>query len=293
SITNRLASLRIAQYRGIENYAVASTSGDMSMIGRAMSMDNLHQSFYIDVSAGYKKHHEQKSHVTSTGFGYDRIIRNQDGKYLVGALASFGKLSADQNAQNDDGDLYSLTGYVSYERLNTEGWEFLSYLTVGHLNNERSITPEINLGMQEFDEKQWMLMSSNALKYNVPLPSGKFQYAFKPMLLADIGVTHNQDTSSTYFKREGLTDWSVDLGLGLEYAAFSTDASYSLQLTAKRNVYHSEDTVGVNLSHANGFIQYELAKDRAMQFNLNALTSQELTQSLSIDLMAGLGANTE
>lgn len=292
-ISTRLANLKFAQYKGVEHYALASNASDMSMIGRAMDLDNLHQSFYVDVTGGISKHDGDKSSVISTGLGYDRIIRDQEGKYVAGILANIGKLSNTANEQSDDGNLYSLTGYLNYERSTTKGLEFLSYLTVGYLSNTRSINPEIRLGEQTFDEKHWMLMSSNALKYNIPLPSGQFEYSLKPMVLADFGILHSQGTNSAYFKREALTDFSADLGLGMEYSAYSPTASYSLQVLAKRNVYHAKDNVGVNLSHANGYIQYELNQDRAVRFDLNALTSQEINKDFTLDLMTGIGVDTE
>ena len=294
-ITTRLASIRMAQYRGVSDYPVASNgTGDLSSIGRAMDLDNQHQSFYIDVTGGLEKKDGDKSYVASTGFGYDKVIRSQEGKTTVGALLSYGQMSKKVVRTDDDGDLYTATGYVNFERVDSEGPEFLSYLTLGHLKNSHKYTPEIHLGEQKFEEKHWMVMSSNALKYHLPIPSDnpKMRYAFKPMLLGDFGFMHSNETSSTFLKRDKVNDFTVDLGIGLEYDAYSPTASYSLQVTAKRNVYHSEDQVGISLANANGFINYDLGSDRAVLFQVNALTTQQITDDMSLDLMLGAGADT-
>lgn len=100
----------------------------------------------------------------------------------------------------------------------------------------------------------------------------------------------SKETTSTFFKRDDVNDWTVDLELGLEVDAYTPNAS--LQFTARRNVYSSADTVDVNLRHANGYINYDLKAEKTVLFNVNALTSQQIGDDLSLDLMVGAGADT-
>ena len=183
--------------------------------------------------------------------------------------------------------MYSLTGYVSRE--GQEGFGFQSYLTAGHLANDRSFIPEIHLGRQTFDEKSWMVMSSNYLKYRFNVGD----IAVKPMFLADIGWTHTSGSESTYLKRDSLNDATVDLGVGLELEGGFNSTSWMLQLTARHNVWRSADTVGVNLKNAQGFISYGLDDQKVTTFGAHGMISQRLSKTMMLDIATGATASTD
>ena len=288
AIDSRLASLRTPMIQtNASQYPVASASGDLSAIGRAMDADALHQSIFVDVSGGYQKDSSRTDRIVSTNFGYDKVFRVDGDVMVVGGAFSVTELNNQDGEAADDGRMYSLTGYVSRE--GQEGFGFQSYLTAGHLANDRSFIPEIHLGRQTFDEKSWMVMSSNYLKYRFNVGD----IAVKPMFLADIGWTHTSGSESTYLKRDSLNDATVDLGVGLELEGGFNSTSWMLQLTARHNVWRSADTVGVNLKNAQGFISYGLDDQKVTTFGAHGMISQRLSKTMMLDIATGATASTD
>ena len=288
AIDSRLSSLRSPMVQtNASQYPVASVSGDLSAIGRAMDADALHQSVFVDVSGGYQKDSSRTDRIVSTNFGYDKVFRVDGDVMVVGGAFSVTELNNQAGEAADDGRMYSLTGYVSRE--GQEGFGFQSYLTAGHLANDRSFIPEIHLGRQTFDEKSWMVMSSNYLKYRFNVGD----IAVKPMFLADIGWTHTSGSESTYLKRDSLNDATVDLGVGLELEGGFNSTSWMLQLTARHNVWRSADTVGVNLKNAQGFISYGLDDQKVTTFGAHGMISQRLSKTMMLDIATGATASTD
>ena len=288
AIDSRMSSLRSPMVQtNASQYPVASVSGDLSAIGRAMDADALHQSVFVDVSGGYQKDASRKDRIVSTNFGYDKVFRVDGDVMVVGGAFSVTELNNQDGEAADDGRMYSLTGYVSRE--GQEGFGFQSYLTVGHLANDRSFIPEIHLGRQTFDEKSWMVMSSNYLKYRFNVGD----IAVKPMFLADIGWTHTSGSESTYLKRDSLNDATVDLGVGLELEGRFNSTSWMLQMTARHNVWRSADTVGVNLKNAQGFISYGLDNQKSTTFGAHGMISQRLSKTMMLDIATGATASTD
>lgn len=288
AIDSRMSSLRSPMVQtNASQYPVASVSGDLSAIGRAMDADALHQSVFVDVSGGYQKDASRKDRIVSTNFGYDKVFRVDGDVMVVGGAFSVTELNNQDGEAADDGRMYSLTGYVSRE--GQEGFGFQSYLTAGHLANDRSFIPEIHLGRQTFDEKSWMVMSSNYLKYRFNVGD----IAVKPMFLADIGWTHTSGSESTYLKRDSLNDATVDLGVGLELEGGFNSTSWMLQLTARHNVWRSADTVGVNLKNAQGFISYGLDNQKSTTFGAHGMISQRLSKTMILDIATGATASTD
>lgn len=282
AIDSRMSSLRSPMVQtNASQYPVASVSGDLSAIGRAMDADALHQSVFVDVSGGYQKDASRKDRIVSTNFGYDKVFRVDGDVMVVGGAFSVTELNNQDGEAADDGRMYSLTGYVSRE--GQEGFGFQSYLTAGHLANDRSFIPEIHLGRQTFDEKSWMVMSSNYLKYRFNVGD----IAVKPMFLADIGWTHTSGSESTYLKRDSLNDATVDLGVGLELEGRFNSTSWMLQMTARHNVWRSADTVGVNLKNAQGFISYGLDNQKSTTFGAHGMISQRLSKTMMLDIATG------
>ena len=288
AIDSRLASLRTPMVQtNASQYPVASVSGDLSAIGRAMDADALHQSVFVDVSGGYQKDSSRTDRIVSTNFGYDKVLRVDGDIMVVGGAFSVTELNNQDGEAADDGRMYSLTGYLSREGY--EGFGFQSYLTAGHLANDRSFIPEVALGRQTFDEKSWMVMSSNYLKYRFNVGD----IAVKPMFLADIGWTHTSGSESTYLKRDSLNDANVDLGLGLEVEGGFNSTSWMVQLTARHNVWRSADTVGVNLKNAQGFISYGLDDQKITTFGAHGMISQRLSKTMMLDIATGATASTD
>ena len=288
AIDSRLASLRTPMIQtNASQYPVASASGDLSAIGRAMDADALHQSVFVDVSGGYQKDSSRTDRIVSTNFGYDKVFRVDGDVMVVGGAFSVTELNNQDGEAADDGRMYSLTGYVSLE--GQEGFGFQSYLTAGHLANDRSFIPEVALGRQTFDEKSWMVMSSNYLKYRFNVGD----IAVKPMLLADIGWTHTSGSESTHLKRDSLTDTTLDLGVGVEVEGAFDATSWMVQLTARHNVWRSADSVGVNLKNAQGFISYGLDNQKSTTFGAHGMISQRLSKTMMLDIATGATASTD
>ena len=288
AIDSRLSSLRSPMVQtNASQYPVASVSGDLSAIGRAMDADALHQSVFVDVSGGYQKDASRKDRIVSTNFGYDKVFRVDGDVMVVGGAFSVTELNNQDGEAADDGRMYSLTGYVSRE--GQEGFGFQSYLTVGHLANDRSFIPEVALGRQTFDEKSWMVMSSNYLKYRFNVGD----IAVKPMFLADIGWTHTSGSESTHLKRDSLNDTTLDLGVGVEVEGAFDATSWMVQLTARHNVWRSADSVGVNLKNAQGFISYGLDNQKSTTFGAHGMISQRLSKTMMLDIATGATASTD
>ena len=288
AIDSRLSSLRSPMVQtNASQYPVASVSGDLSAIGRAMDADALHQSVFVDVSGGYQKDASRKDRIVSTNFGYDKVFRVDGDVMVVGGAFSVTELNNQDGEAADDGRMYSLTGYVSRE--GQEGFGFQSYLTAGHLANDRSFIPEVALGRQTFDEKSWMVMSSNYLKYRFNVGD----IAVKPMLLADIGWTHTSGSESTHLKRDSLNDTTLDLGVGVEVEGAFDATSWMVQLTARLNVWRAADSVGVNLKNAQGFISYGLDNQKSTTFGAHGMISQRLSKTIMLDIATGATASTD
>lgn len=288
AIDARLSSLRApVRQTSASHYPLAFAGGDLSAIGRAMDADALHRSVFADVSGGYQKDGDRTDRMVSTHFGYDRLLRIDGDLVVFGGALSITELNNQDGDANDDGRMYALSGYVSRE--GARGLGFQSYLTLGQLRNSRSFAPEISLDRQTFDEKTWVAMSSNYLKYRFDLGS----VAVKPMLLADVGWSHTGGSESTYLKRESLTDAAIDLGLGFEIERMSDETSWMLQFTARRNVWRSADAVGVNLKNAQGFISYGLDDRKSTTFAAHGMVSQRLTKTMMMDWSIGGSASTD
>ena len=288
AIDSRLSSLRSPMVQtNASQYPVVSVSGDLSAIGRAMDADALHQSVFVDVSGGYQKDSSRTDRIVSTNFGYDKVFRVDGDVMVVGGAFSVTELNNQDGEAADDGRMYSLTGYVSRE--GQEGFGFQSYLTAGHLANDRSFIPEVALGRQTFDEKSWMVMSSNYLKYRFNVGD----IAVKPMFLADIGWTHTSGSESTHLKRDSLNDTTLDLGVGVEVEGAFDATSWMVQLTARHNVWRSADSVGVNLKNAQGFISYGLDNQKSTTFGAHGMISQRLSKTMMLDIATGATASTD
>lgn len=288
AIDARLSSLRAPlRQSSVVNYPVAFAGTDLSAIGRAMDADALHQSIFVDVSVGYQKDGNRTDQVVSSHFGYDKLMRVGGDRLVVGGALSVSELNNQDDEASDDGRMYSLTGYISRE--GDRGQGFQSYLTLGHLSNDRSFIPEISLGRQTFNEKTWMVMSSNYLKYRFDLGD----IAVKPMLLADLGWTHTSSSESTYLKRDSLNDTTLDLGLGVEVEGRYDETSWMLQFTARRNMWRSADSVGVNLKNAQGYISYGLDNPKITSFGAYGMVSQRISKNMMMDLALGGTASTD
>ena len=287
AINSRLAALRRSAYKIVPEYHPVASITSVYNQPKLTAEEIVHQSLYVDVSGSVEKNGSAKEHVLSTNIGYDHVFNLDKARMVLGAAFSISKLDSDNGSSTDDAKMHSLTGYFSYEQ--KEGFEFQSYLTTGYLQNEHSFMPEISLGKQTFDEKSYLLMSSNAFKYHIR----EGNWSFKPMILADLGMTSTSSSHSEYLKRDGMTNVSLDLGLGLEIDGFYNDMGYSFQASAKRNVYTSADSIGVNLRNSDGYISYDLNSKKEIRLNVNAIVSKRIHKDFIIDVGAGASATTE
>ena len=289
AIDSRLASLRRSARAATASYTPVAAIGAASSLqemARASQDQVLNNSVFVDVSGSYQKDGTRKDQTISTNLGYDRVFRQDQSRYVLGGAMSLTKVDNTDTGAKDDGLMYSLTGYFSYEQ--KEGFEMQSYLTAGFLNNDRSYIPEINLGEQKFNEDSFMLMSSNYFKYHIK--SG--EYSIRPMILADFGWNHVGSSESDYLKRDGLNQTTVDLGVGVEFEGYHESFGYLIQATARHNVYTSDETVGVNLRNADGYITYDIPENDDTTFNLNGNLSKRIRPDMTLDLGLGASANT-
>ena len=287
AIDTRLASLRRSARSATASYHPVAAIGDFASMAKATEEQRLNNSFFVDVSGGYQKNDSRKEHVLSTNLGFDNVMSIENGRMVLGGALSLTKVDNSDTGMSDDGMMYSLTGYLSYEQ--KQGFELQSYLTAGYLVNDRSMMPEINLGEQTFDERSWMLMSSNYFKYH--FRAGNL--SIRPMAIVDLGWSEISESESTYFKRDNLTERTVDLGLGVEIEGSHESIGYLFQVTARRNVYNSADSIGVNLKNAQGYISYDLENRHETTFGANAMVSKRIMQNMILDVGAGATASTD
>ena len=285
-VDSRLASLRRGAYKGVAQYAPVAALGD-SFDGAKISDHKIaNNSVYMDMSGGIEKNGSYEENVLSSNVGYDHVLKLGNDRLVLGAAGTVTQVNKKDVGSKDEGLMYSLSGYLSFEQ--KEGFELQSYLTAGYLMNDRTFIPEISLGEQKFDEKSWVLMSSNYFKYH--FRTGNL--SIKPMLLADVGWNKTSDSESTYFKREGFAETTVDFGAGLEIEGFNEDMGYLFQFTAKKNIYSSEDSVGINLKNSDGFISYGLSERNDIRFSANAMISKRISTDIMMDFGIGATANT-
>lgn len=285
-VDSRLASLRRGAYKGVAQYAPVAALGD-SFDGAKISDHKIaNQSVYMDMSGGIEKNGSYEENVLSSNVGYDHVLKLGNDRLVLGAAGTVTQVNKKDVGSKDEGLMYSLSGYLSFEQ--KEGFELQSYLTAGYLMNDRTFIPEISLGEQKFDENSWVLMSSNYFKYH--FRTGNL--SIKPMLLADVGWNKTSDSESTYFKREGFAETTVDFGAGLEIEGFNEDMGYLFQFTAKKNIYSSEDSVGINLKNSDGFISYGLSERNDIRFSANAMISKRISTDIMMDFGIGATANT-
>ena len=113
----------------------------------------------MDMSGGIEKNGSYEENVLSSNVGYDHVFKLGNERLVLGAAGTVTQVNKKDVGSKDEGLMYSLSGYLSFEQ--KEGFELQSYLTAGYLMNDRTFIPEISLGEQKFDEKSWVLMSSN------------------------------------------------------------------------------------------------------------------------------------
>ena len=280
----RLAALRRSIRRQVNYYQPVASVVHSPIFSRSQKESSLNQSLYVDVGIGYEKDDGLKEHVISSNLGYDRVLRIDNKRMVLGGTFSVTKLDRDDNGTKDDAIMHSLTGYLSLEQ--KEGFELQSYLTAGYMTNERTFMPEISIGEQKFDEDSWLLMSSNYFKYHFR----KGQFSIKPMIIADLGWTRTSSSESDYLKRDSLTDMTMDLGLGLEVEGSQDSIGYLFQVTARRNVWSSADEIGINLKNADGYISYGLGKRDDIRFAGNMMITKHFKHGITMDLGTGVSA---
>lgn len=280
----RLAALRRSIRRQVNYYQPVASVVHSPIFSKSQKESFLNQSLYIDVGVGYEKDDGLKEHVISSNLGYDRVLRIDNKRMVLGGTFSVTKLDRDDNGAKDDAIMHSLTGYLSLEQ--KEGFELQSYLTAGYMTNERTFMPEISIGEQKFDEDSWLLMSSNYFKYHFR----EGQFSIKPMIIADLGWTRTSSSESDYLKRDSLTDITLDLGLGLEVEGSQDSIGYLFQVTATRNVWSSADEIGINLKNADGYISYGLGKRDDIRFAGNMMITKHFNHGITMDLGTGVSA---
>ena len=280
----RLAALRRSIRRQVNYYQPVASVVHSPIFSRSQKESFLNQSLYVDVGVGYEKDDGLKEHVISSNLGYDRVLRIDNKRMVLGGTFSVTKLDRDDNGAKDDAIMHSLTGYLSLEQ--KEGFELQSYLTAGYMTNERTFMPEISIGEQKFDEDSWLLMSSNYFKYHFR----EGQFSIKPMIIADLGWTRTSSSESDYLKRDSLTDITLDLGLGLEVEGSQDSIGYLFQVTATRNVWSSADEIGINLKNADGYISYGLGKRDDIRFAGNMMITKHFNHGITMDLGTGVSA---
>ena len=285
-VDSRLASLRRAAYKSVAQYAPVAGVGDFMEMSKISDAQMANQSIYVDFSGGLEKNGTFKENVLSSNLGYDHLFSFDKQRLVLGIAGSVTSLNKEDVGSKDEGLMYSATGYLSFEQ--KEGFEFQSYLTAGYLKNDRTFTPDIFIGEQKFDEDSWILMSSNYFKYH--FRTGNL--SIKPMLLADFGWSHTSDSESQYFKRDSLNDTTVDFGAGLEIEGFNEDMGYLLQFTAKKNIYSSADSIGINLKNSDGYITYGINEKDDVRFAANAMITKRVSEDILLDLGLGATANT-
>ena len=286
AIDTRLASLRRSARSSTATYtpvAAIGTAEAINELSLASEETMLHESIFVDVSGSVLHEDDLKEHTLSTNIGYDRVFPKKDGRIVVGGAFNATKIDNKDTRSEDDAIMYGVTGYFSFEQ--KEGFEFQSYLTGGYLINDRSFIPNVKIGEQKFDERSWLLMSSNYFKYHFHMGA----LSVRPMLLADLGWHTIGESKSSYLKRDDLSQTVVDLGLGLELEGAHESIGYMLQATLKRNVYTSNNEIGVNLVNANGYMTYDIPEDHSTVFSINGSLSKRLAADVTLDV--GLGGS--
>ena len=290
AIDSRLASLRRPVRSATATYTPVAAAGDAASamaMSRKTDEQILNDSMFVDISTGLQKDGTRKERVVSSNLGFDRVLEVERGRMVLGGAFSVTSVDNTDEGASDEGMMYSLTGYMSLEQKN--GFELQSYLTGGYLMNDRSMTPEVSLGEQTFDERSFMLMSSNYFKYHFK----KGEYSIKPMILADLGFNRVNKSESDYIKRDSMNQVTLDLGVGVELEGAHESWGYMLQATARNNVWNSNDKVGVNLTSAEGYISYEIPGEHETSFSLNGSVSKRLAADITVDLGLGASATTD
>ena len=295
AIDNRVMSLRQVAYRtSPADYQLASMGGDLSMIGRAMDADAAHQSLFVDVGGSLVKDGALHLRTATSSLGYDTILRDTDGsKTVLGAMFTLGDMSNRNEVNNDNGRMYALTGYANKTFSNDV--EFQTMLTAGLTSASRQFTPTtIHIGPQSFRDRTYSLVSSNALKVNIPMTAfGDYQVSFKPMLLADLAATYTREGRTAFMKREATKDYAFDLGVGMEWVAQSDKSAWVAQMAVRRNVWNNYDSIGIGLTNSSGYLTYDVDQSHTTEFNAHLTTIQRVTDNLNVEATIGGTSNTD
>ena len=290
AVDSRLASLRRSARVATAAYTPVAATGkaaNLSAMSKKRDEQMLNDSVFVDVSTGYQKDGDHKERVISSNVGFDRILKMEKGRMVIGGALNLSSIdNTDYNAK-DDGTMYGLTGYLSWEQ--PEGFELQSYLTAGYMVNDRSFTPEIAIGEQNFDERSFLLMSSNYFKYRMD----HGPVTIRPMVLMDLGFNRVGSSESDFMKRDDMSKISLDLGAGIELEGTHESYGYLLQGTVRHNVWNSDDTVGINLRNAHGYISYEIPDQHSTTFSVHGSLSKRLAADVTMDLGLGADASTD
>ena len=290
AIDTRLASLRRSARSSTASYTPVAASGRgeaVTELSRVSTDNILNQSIFVDVSGSLLKDDDRKEQTFSSNIGYDRVWKVDGGRVVTGAAVNLTKIDNSEELSSDDAMMYGITGYLSLEQ--NRGFEYQTYLTAGYLFNDRSFTPKVAIGEQRFDERSVLFMSSNYLKYHFQ----KGKYSIRPMLLADLGWHRIGKSESTWLKRDSLSQAVLDLGVGIELEGSYESVGYMLQATAKTNVWTSDNTVGINLINANGYMSYDIPEDHDAIFSVNGALSKRLLPDVTLDLAIGGSITSE
>lgn len=264
------------------------------MIGRAMDADAAHQSLFVDVGGSLVKDGALHLRTATSSLGYDTILRDTDGsKTVLGAMFTLGDMSNRNEVNNDNGRMYALTGYANKTFSNDV--EFQTMLTAGLTSASRQFTPTtIHIGPQSFRDRTYSLVSSNALKVNIPMTAfGDYQVSFKPMLLADLAATYTREGRTAFMKREATKDYAFDLGVGMEWVAQSDKSAWVAQMAVRRNVWNNYDSIGIGLTNSSGYLTYDVDQSHTTEFNAHLTTIQRVTDNLNVEATIGGTSNTD
>ncbi|MBE3609968.1 autotransporter domain-containing protein [Campylobacter californiensis] len=271
-INQRLSHIKLAPKLTMQNafkYALANGESDaepsLAKVMQAIEADRARNSFWYNVGGGYiKENNGGDVKFYGTSLGYDKTYDLSSGSAIYGVMFGVNKAKYKNKSYEDLSKSYSVGVYADYESVNSH--EFQSNLNLAYIRSDKNFM--ILNETQKAKNNGYGMLLSTYYKYRVN--------AF----------------ASKHYKQDRIKNTNIALELGAEYTIVSDNQAHTLQAILKKNVHQTNDSVKVNLSNANSYLEYDI-KDKPLSYEVNYICETRLNDKFVFQYAVGGTANAK
>ncbi|WP_169999707.1 autotransporter outer membrane beta-barrel domain-containing protein [Campylobacter sp. RM9328] len=296
-INQRLSHIKLAPKLTMQNafkYALASGESDaepsLAKVMQAIEADRARNSFWYNVGGGYiKENNGGDVKFYGTSLGYDKTYDLSSGSAIYGVMFGVNKAKYKNKSYEDLSKSYSVGVYADYESVNSH--EFQSNLNLAYIRSDKNFM--ILNETQKAKNNGYGMLLSTYYKYCFDLPkNGTYNHSIKPVVLIEVGHNGVNAFASKHYKQDRIKNTNIALGLGAEYTIVSDNQAHTLQAILKKNVHQTNDSVKVNLSNANSYLEYDI-KNKPLSYEVNYIGETRLNDKFVFQYAVGGTANAK